>query len=66
VTGRLVLTALGALIFGYGLWALYSGRVLITWGRFADRPDAIYWITVACLLLLGGANVMAGLRQLFR
>jgi hypothetical protein len=64
MTGRLVLTALGALIFGYGLWALYSGRVLITWGRFADRPDALYWITVACLLLLGGMNVLAGLKRL--
>ena len=66
MTGRLVLAALGALIFSYGLWALYSGRVLITWGRLAERPDPIYWIVVACLLLLGGANVVAGLRHLLR
>jgi hypothetical protein len=64
VTGRLFLAALGALIFGYGLWALYTGRVLITWGRFTQRPDPIYWIAVACLLLLGGANLVAGLRKL--
>lgn len=57
----LALTA-GLALLGYGLWALHSGHVLITWGQFAERPSFFYWVVVVALLLLGVVNVVAAIR----
>jgi hypothetical protein len=65
MAARLTLAALGALMLGYGLWAIWAGRVIVTWGRVAERPDAIYWIAVLCLLLVGGVNLIAAARALW-
>jgi len=52
----------GAVLLGAGLYALYVGRVLITWGRTVGRESVFYWIVVAGLLLLGIMNLVVALR----
>jgi hypothetical protein len=63
---RLITIGIGGLILAYGVYALYSGKIISTWARFAYRPSPIYWITVAALVLLGGLNVLFGIRSFFR
>jgi hypothetical protein len=56
----------GALLLAYGLWALYYGRVLTTWGRTVGRDSVFYWIVVGALILMGALNLVFGARKLFR
>lgn len=60
--GRLVPLAAGAAILGYGLWALYSGKVISTWAQTAHRPNPFYWIVTISLLLIGALNLFVALR----
>jgi len=64
-TFRVITIAGGLLLLLYGLWALHSGIVISTWGRMAYRPSAIFWITVIAFLLLGGLNLVIGVRSFF-
>jgi hypothetical protein len=48
----------GGLVFlALAGWALAAGRVLITWGRFAERPSFFYWLMVGALVLIGVMNL---------
>jgi hypothetical protein len=60
--GRLIPFVAGVLLGGYGLWALFSGRVISTWGQMAQRPSIFYWVVTLALLLLGGLNLFMALR----
>ncbi len=57
---RLILIGVGTLMLGYGLWGLYSGRIVSTWARVEYRPSVAYWITVVTLVGLGAVNVVLG------
>ncbi|MBM3286152.1 MAG: hypothetical protein FJY88_02215 [Candidatus Eisenbacteria bacterium] len=59
---RLIPIVAGVLFLAYGLYALHSGRIISTWGRFSYRPNAIYWITTGAFLLLGVMNLIMGLK----
>lgn len=49
----------GGLVFlALAGWALAAGRVLITWGRFAERPSFFYWVMVGALALIGVMNLV--------
>ena len=56
--GRLVALVAGLLFLAYGLWALYSGRVISTWGQTAYRPNVFYWIATVAFLLLGVVSAL--------
>jgi hypothetical protein len=56
----------GSGILGYGFWALTSGKIISTGGHMLYKPNALYWITVACFILLGGANVVVGFYLLIK
>lgn len=63
---RILALVAGMLLVAYGLWSLRSGKVLITWGQFAERPSPFYWVVVAALLLLGVVNLWWGVASLPR
>jgi hypothetical protein len=60
--GRLIPLAAGILLLGYGLWALYSGKVISTWGQMAQRPNAFYWIATVAFILVGVLNLIVAFR----
>ncbi len=60
---RIPILVAGVLLVAYGLWGLYSGKILSTWGQVQYRPSVIYWVTVGLLILLGGANIWVVIRS---
>ena len=60
--GRLIPLLAGVLLFGYGLWALYSGRVISTWGQMAPRSSVFYWVVTIALLVAGALNLFMAFR----
>ena len=63
MTVKQVMLVSGAAISAYAAYALYSGSVISTWGQFANRPGAVYWVTVSLLMLLGLANLWTAIRM---
>lgn len=61
---RAVALVAGLVFLGLAGWALQAGRVLVTWGRVAERPSIIYWVVVAALSLLGITNLFFALRSM--
>ena len=56
----------GLFFLGCAVWAFQTGKIISTWGQFAYRPSAIYWITLAIFTLLGVLNLVVGVRIIFR
>jgi len=52
----------GILLLAYGLYALWSGRVLITWARTVTRDSVTYWIILGALMLMGVMNLVIAIR----
>ncbi|NIO41971.1 MAG: hypothetical protein GTO41_18475 [Burkholderiales bacterium] len=61
-----ILIIAGGLLLAYGLWGLWSGWIISTWLRVEYRGYAQYWITVIVLIVIGGGNVILGIRAIFR
>jgi hypothetical protein len=63
---RIFLVTMGSVLLAYGIYALYTGAVISTWGRTEYRPSLQYWITVLALIAVGALNVTYGVRLFFR
>ena len=59
---RATILIAGGLLFAYGLFSLFVGWTISTWGTIAYRNSIFYWITVCALLMMGGLNLWVGLR----
>lgn len=64
---RATILIAGGLLFAYGIFSLFVGWTISTWGTIAYRNSSsssvFYWVTVFALLLMGGLNLWVGLRM---